>query len=90
MSADTIQEFIDGDYDLWVYCEGRMCTHGRRVDLKMLRDRLGPDHGVMHWDLANKFRCEKCGGKKASIRITPYASRPAAILTAWTGKETKR
>jgi hypothetical protein len=83
----TIQDLIDGDYDLAVYCEARNCTHGRRVDLKELAAKLGPNHGAMHDDLAGKFRCEKCGGKKTSIRITPYASRAQLPEGAWSGRK---
>lgn len=84
---DTIQQCIDGDYDLWVWCDGRMCTHGGRVDLKALAKRLGPDHGAMHWDLVDKFKCTKCGGKKVTIRVTPFASREQGIEGAWTGRK---
>ena len=84
---DSIQECIDDDYDISVYCDARNCTHGQRLDLKELAKRLGPDHGVMHWDLADKFKCSQCGSKKVTIRIVPYASQSQAIVGAWTGKE---
>lgn len=82
----TIQECIDQDYSISVYCDSRTCTHGMRLDLKALAKRLGPDHGCMHWDLADKFKCTKCGSKKVTIRLDPTAGKPQGIETAWTGR----
>lgn len=83
---DTIQQCIDGDYSISVYCDARNCTHGQRLDLKELAKKLGPDHGAMHWDLHDKFKCTKCGSKKVTIRIVPFASKPQGIETAWSGR----
>ena len=48
---NSIQECIDDDYDISVYCDAQNCTHGQRLDLKKLATMLGPDH-----DLADKFK----------------------------------
>jgi hypothetical protein len=36
-----------------------------------LRERLGPDHSIMHDDLAPKLKCSKCGGKKVGLILSP-------------------
>ncbi len=89
MVDHTIRGRIDGDYEIWAYCEGRLCTHGKRLDLKAVGEKLGFDHSTMHADLSPKLKCSKCGSKKVSIRIMPFASRGQAIETAWTGKGRK-
>lgn len=84
---DTIQQCIEGDYAIRVICHGPQCTNDQSLDLKALAERLGPNHGAMHVDLADKFRCSKCGSKKVSFRITPNASARPLTETAWTGRK---
>jgi hypothetical protein len=47
------------------------CQHSQALDLVDLRERLGPDHSVLHDDLAPKLKCSKCGGKKVGPIISP-------------------
>ena len=62
---------------------------GEKAARRMLEQakKLGPDHGVMHGDLADKFKCSICGSKRVTIRVVPYANKPQATVSAWTGKE---
>lgn len=85
MSGKTIQDAINSGDSIWAWCYRTLCGHGTRLDLLALRDRLGPDHGVMHDDLAPKLRCTKCNGVRGrdiGIRITPgtkeYGGNPYA------------
>lgn len=71
MAKWTIQSLIDDNGTLDVWCHAPLCGHHQRLDLIKLRDRLGPDHGAMHDDLAHKFRCSKCGGKQVGLIYTP-------------------
>ena len=68
----TLGEMIDKHYTLRVYCEAQCCNKGADVALVALADRLGRDHGAMHADLADKFRCTKCGSRRVSFRISPF------------------
>ncbi|MFD1982724.1 hypothetical protein ACFSOZ_08550 [Mesorhizobium newzealandense] len=37
-----------------------MCCKSTKLDIQALIDRLGPDHGSMHWDLVSLFGCSDC------------------------------
>lgn len=78
MSYSTIQQCIDNHYALRVVCEGRNCTNDQSVDLLKLRDRLGPDHSTLHYDLADKFKCSRCGSRKVTLRFAPDHKRHLA------------
>lgn len=67
----TVQELIDGDYTLHAHCHNWHCQNNQALDLADLRERLGPDHSILHDDLAPKLKCSKCGGKKVGIIISP-------------------
>lgn len=67
----TIQDQIDNGATVRVYCHNQRCRHSAVLDLLKLRDKLGPDHGAMHDDLAWKLRCSKCGGKKVGLIYAP-------------------
>ena len=62
--GNTIQQRIDWRTTLWVYCHNPHCHHRAIIDLKMLRDKLGPDHGAMYDDIAPLLRCTKCNGER--------------------------
>ena len=70
----TLQESIDEGLRISAWCHGRGCNHHSDLDLAALRDRLGPDHGAMHDDLAPKLRCKKCGGKAIGLIVAPSAN----------------
>lgn len=70
-TTTTIQEFIDSGDKLRVYCHASHCNHHAELDMLMLRDKLGPDHGAMHDDLVPLLRCSKCGGKKVGLIRSP-------------------
>lgn len=73
----TIQQAIDDNDTISAVCDAYGCHHHRELDLKALRDRLGPDHGVMHDDLTPLLRCSKCGSRNVSIRVSPNAATRA-------------
>jgi len=68
----TLGDMIDHGNQITVYCETWGCKHGKTLDLMALADRYGRDHGALHWDLVKlPWKCEKCGGRQVSFRITP-------------------
>ncbi|APH71144.1 hypothetical protein [Aquibium oceanicum] len=67
----TLQETIDEGYTLHAACHENTCLRTRPLDLIALRDRLGPDHGTLHKDLAHKLRCSKCGSKNVGLLVSP-------------------
>lgn len=71
MTNKTIADMIENGGNIRVYCHASTCHHSATLDLITLRDRLGPDHGAMHDDLAHKLRCSKCGGKKVGLIYSP-------------------
>ena len=54
----TIAERIAERNRVWINCG--VCHHSHEIDLAVLADRLGPDHGAMHDDLTPKFTCQRC------------------------------
>lgn len=69
MSNETIQGAIDLGETIRAHCN--TCQHHAVLDLIALRDRLGPDHGALHRDLAPLLRCSACGGKSIALTMTP-------------------
>lgn len=71
MGKHTVQSLIDEGYKLHAYCHDPRCQHSQKLDLEALKARLGPDHSMMHDDLAPKLKCSKCGGKKIGLIFSP-------------------
>ena len=69
--AYTIGDAIARGDRIWGYCSETSCRHIAVLDLTVLRDRLGPDHGALRADLVPKLRCAKCGSRRVGIIITP-------------------
>lgn len=67
----TIQDKIDGGYNLHAYCHNPKCQHHQRLDLEKLKAKLGPDHSTMRDDLVPKLKCSKCGGKDIGLILSP-------------------
>ena len=67
----TIGDVIENGGQIRVYCHASKCNHNAILDVVKLRDKLGPDHGAMHDDLAHKLRCSKGGGKKVGLIYSP-------------------
>lgn len=71
-SKNTIQQRIDNGDTVTAWCHNAPhCNHHQVLDLAKLRDRLGPDHGAMHADLAPKLRCSVCGSKSIGLIVSP-------------------
>ena len=60
----AIQELIDGGYKLHANCHNWHCQHNQQLDLVKLRERLGPDHSILHDDLVPKLKCSICRGQE--------------------------
>ncbi|WP_350314084.1 hypothetical protein [Mesorhizobium opportunistum] len=45
---------------VYVTCGHPLCCRSTRLDIQVPIDRLGPDHGSMHQDLAGLFICSAC------------------------------
>lgn len=71
----TIAERIAQGDKLHIYC-GRWprCPRNMSVDLAALAERLGPDHGAMHWDLERRFRCSECGHNRSTFIVSSAAA----------------
>jgi hypothetical protein len=52
---------------LYVNCGHVMCCKSTKLDILALIDRLGPDHGSMHWDLVGLFSCSDCRLRAATV-----------------------
>lgn len=72
----TIQDMIDVGDTIVAYCHNARCNHRAAVDLCLIREKLGPDHGALHEDLVPKLRCSRCGGKRIGMIVTPAAKGP--------------
>lgn len=71
MASWTIQELINDGMYVTAYCENPQCRHNAELDLEALRDRLGPDHPAMRWDILPKLVCSKCGGRNLDLKCAP-------------------
>ena len=63
--TNSIQDFIDDGTSVTIFCHS--CNHRGELDLVKLRDRLGPDHGMLFDEIKDYLRCGNCRGKKISI-----------------------
>jgi hypothetical protein len=71
LSYNTVQELIDGRFTVTIYCHNPRCHRRAELDLKAVRDRLGPDHGMLLDDIKHKLRCSKCGGRQFGMTKQP-------------------
>lgn len=67
MATETIQHLIDSGDRMEIWCHAPRCRHHAYLDLEKLRDKLGPDHGVLFDDIGYKLRCSKCGGREIGM-----------------------
>lgn len=86
----TIQSLIDEGITLSAYCHRPACAHSQDLDLRKLRERLGPDHGAMHDDLVPKMRCSKCGSKEVGLIHNPNYARMDADRLAKDREQPKK
>lgn len=85
MTGWTIQSLIDGGMELSAYCQRSSCNHHSKLDLEMLRGKLGPDAPAMRDDLVPKLRCAKCRGKQIGLIYSPAGNNKyQAYKTPWT------
>lgn len=73
----TVQALIDDRMTLHASCN--VCHHNRRLDLVVLRERLGPDAPAMARDLIPRLRCDACGRRDVTLTYVPD-SRTAGDL----------
>ena len=60
MPQKTLADTLAAHETVYVTCGHPMCCKSTKLDIQSLIDRLGPDHGSMHWDLAGVFECSSC------------------------------
>ncbi|MCZ8548653.1 hypothetical protein OOJ09_31235 [Mesorhizobium qingshengii] len=58
--SKTLAETLAANESLSITCGHPACCKSTKLDIQALIDRLGPDHGSMHWDLAELFACNAC------------------------------
>jgi hypothetical protein len=56
----TLADTLAARETVYVNCGHPMCCKSTNLDIQALIDRLGPDHGSMHWDLVRLFGCSDC------------------------------
>lgn len=56
----TLADTLAARETVYVTCGHPMCCRSTRLDIQVPIDRLGPDHGSMHQDLAGLFICSAC------------------------------
>lgn len=71
----TVQLLIDEGYELNAACQNGRCLRTARLDLAMLKAKLGPEHSTMAPDLTPRLRCTKCGGKQVGLILHPPMRR---------------
>lgn len=72
VSVTTVGDLIDHGYKLRVVCGTDRCHEDKPVDLQKIVERFGGHHRAMQSDLARlPWRCQRCGGRKVSFRISP-------------------
>ncbi|WP_247997038.1 hypothetical protein [Brucella tritici] len=64
----TLGDFKRYGYLLTAYCNG--CHHSKQLDIDLMIEKLGPDHGALYKDLAHKLRCSKCDAKKVQLLVS--------------------
>ena len=57
---DTLNEMRAEGVKLYVNCSHPACCRSALVNLDILIEKLGGDHGAMHHDLVGKFACSVC------------------------------
>ncbi|QKC83956.1 hypothetical protein [Mesorhizobium sp. NZP2077] len=60
MPQKTLAETLAARETVYVHCGHPVCSKSAQVDIQALIDKLGPDHGAMHWDLVGLFACSDC------------------------------
>ncbi|MFU0502989.1 hypothetical protein [Pseudaminobacter sp. NGMCC 1.201702] len=68
---NCVQDFIDDGTAVTIWCHNPKCHHRGELDLLKLRDRIGPDHGMLFEEIKDYFRCSKCGGKQLGMTRHP-------------------
>ncbi|MER9330533.1 hypothetical protein NKJ26_17005 [Mesorhizobium sp. M0152] len=56
----TLADTLAARESVYVNCGHALCCKSTKLDIQALIDRLGPDHGSMHWDLVGLFNCSDC------------------------------
>jgi len=75
ISINTVQELIDARYEITIYCHNPRCHHRAVLDLLKVRERLGPDHGMLFEDIRWKVVCSRCGGREFGMTKSPPTMR---------------
>ena len=57
---DTLNDMRAEGVALYVNCSHPVCCRSALVNLDMLIEKLGGDHGGMHGDLVGHFYCSAC------------------------------
>ncbi|MBB6414254.1 hypothetical protein [Mesorhizobium sangaii] len=58
--SKTLADTLAARETMYVHCGHPACCKSTKLDIQALIDRLGPDHGSMHWDVVQLFGCPDC------------------------------
>ncbi|RWI60229.1 MAG: hypothetical protein EOQ93_02925 [Mesorhizobium sp.] len=76
-TEDTLGKKLEAGTGLSVDC--LTCKRKATLDVAELVNRLGPDHGAMHWDLIEVIYCHECcaaGRDDRNLQFTNHAVTP--------------
>ena len=88
ITIHTIGDHLDEGDDISVYCDD--CEWSTMLDLEMLAEKLGRDHGAMAQDLRPKLKCSRCGSKNMSFIVRNYAGWDGTGGHSLSGQQTKK
>ena len=57
--SKTLADTLAARERMYVNCGHPACCKMTKLDIQALIDRLGPDHGSIHWDLVGLFGCSE-------------------------------
>ncbi|WP_095081925.1 hypothetical protein [Mesorhizobium sophorae] len=58
--SKTLADTLAARETMYVNCGHPACCKMTKLDIQALIDKLGLDHGSMHWDLVGLFGCSDC------------------------------
>ncbi|WP_095088342.1 hypothetical protein [Mesorhizobium sophorae] len=63
MPQKTLADTLAARETMYANCGHPMCCKSTKLDIQTLIDRLGPNHGSMHWDYGRALRLFGLSGR---------------------------
>lgn len=72
IKLETLGDLKRQGYYLTAHCKGNNCGHGKRLDTDKLIEQFKADYVfIKETRIAAACRCEECGHKGATLRLSP-------------------